>query len=548
MITFIEYLLMLEAKVDDLATKHPEHADAIHKYNAADPTSSKKFLPWLVKQHIAGKVTPEDSRLHSTLNNFDKVKHNLEKKDISRYNFKGLADEVDKHVKKKAEIEAKNNAVDVIHKESNGITAQHIKTKEASQKLYGGGEERGGKKGCERGTSWCVSARSDGNLFHKYGHMYTIHDPNDDNAPYAVHPFNEGGTITSRHNDGDEPHKEVVENNPHLKNAVNAIMKHSAKYIDGQLSLEGSENRRVRERAIRHPLATPEHITKALSLDGSENDGVRQAAIMHPNATSEHITKVMNGDDEYAMAAALSHPKVTPEHITKALGNEHSFVREAAISNPNVTSEHITKALSLDGYKNGLVRRLAITQHPDKVTPEHITQALSLVGPENRVVREQVMLHHDKITSQHITKALSLEGDENSRVRLFAITSKNSKVTPEHITKALSMKVGINDNLRERAINHPNAIPENITHALSLKGDRDRRVRELAISRDNATPENITHALSLKGESNATLRDLAINHKNATPEHVATAMKDDDPLVRTSAMMVAKRFKNKASV
>jgi hypothetical protein len=25
-------------------------------------------------------------------------------------------------------------------------------------------------------------------------------------------------------------------------------------------------------------------------------------------------------------------------------------------------------------------------------------------------------------------------------------------------------------------------------------------------------------------------------------------MKDDDPLVRTSAMMVAKRFKNKASV
>ncbi len=360
MITFIEYLLMLEAKVDDLSTKYPEHADAIQKYNSADPTPTKRFLPWLVKQHIAGKVTPDDSRLHSTLSNFDKVRHNLEMKDISRYNFKGLADEVDKHVKKKAEIEAKKNAVDVIHTESNGITAQHIKTKEASQKLYGGGESRGGKKGCERGTSWCVAARSDGNRFGSYGHMYTIHDPNDDNAPYAVHPFHVGGTITTRHNDGDKPYNDVVEINPKIKNAVDAIMKHSAKNIDSQLSLRGHIRAMARMKAIQHPLATPEHITQAL---GDENPDVRMSAISHKN--------------------------VTPEHITKALGDDDPYIRECAIDHENATPEHITQALSLKGEDNKYVREIAI-EHP-KVTPEHVTQALSLEGDENKRVREEAM-------------------------------------------------------------------------------------------------------------------------------------------------------------
>ena len=358
---------MLEAKVDDLTAKHPEHAEAIRAYNAADPTPTKKLLPWLVKQHIAGHVTPDDARLGSTLKNFDKVKHSLDTKDHSSYHYNDLANVVGDRVKAKMEQEGKKGAVETIHTQPNGITAQHIKTKEASQDLYGGGDERGGKKGCARGTNWCVSARSQYNLFHDYGHMYTIHDPHDDNAPYAVHPFNQ--TITSRHNDGDKPYKGVVRKNPHLKGAVDAIMNHSAKHIDKELDDKDID---VRLAAIRHPKATPEHITKAL---GDDNKWVRTAAIEHPKVTPENITKALGDEDEYVRTAAISHRKATPEHITKALslsGEDNSYYRQLAIRHPKATPEHITKALGDDDRWV----RLGAIEHP-KVTPEHITKALN---------------------------------------------------------------------------------------------------------------------------------------------------------------------------
>jgi t-SNARE complex subunit (syntaxin) len=412
-------MLMIEAKVDDLASKHPEHAEAIRVYNAADPTPTKKFLPWLVNQHIAGNVKPDDPNLHSTLKNFDKIKHTLDNKDHSGYHYNDLANKVGDRVKAKEEQEAKKNAVETIHSEPNGITAQHIKTKEASQDLYGGGEERGGKKGCARGTSWCTSARSGGNAFGQYGHMYTIHDPHDDNAPYAVHPFDYGGaSITSRHNDGDKPYKDVLEQKPHLKNAVNNIMKHSAKHIDEMINSHDEDEVHL---GIKHPNATPEHITKALNHNESY---VRRAAIRHPNATSEHIDKALN--DEYfgIRTQAIRHPKATAEHITKALNDAHYEVRAAAVQHPKVTSKHITKALS-DEHSN--VREAAI-KNPN-ATSEHIAKALN---DEDFFVR-RLAIKNPNATSEHITKALD---DEHHNVRRLAI--KNPNATSEHIAKALN--------------------------------------------------------------------------------------------------------------
>ena len=418
--SFINYLLMLEAKVDDLASKHPEHADAIHKYNSADPTPTKKFLPWLVKQHISGHVTPDDARLHSTLKNFDKVKHGLATKDHTGYkHFNDLADSVEGHVKVKMAAESKKNSVETIHTEpKTGITAQHIKTKEASQKLYGGGNERGGKKGCARGTSWCVSARSEGNLFHNYGHMYTIHDPHDDNAPYAVHPFNNGGTVTSRHNDGDRDHSVEVKRNPKIKKAVDAIMDHSAKHIGKVLD---DKDPVERARAIRHPKATLEHIDKAIN---DERSTVRASAIRHPKATTEHIDRALNDSDQDVRMHAIQHPKATTEHIDRALKDKSANVRAYAMQHPKATTEHISKALN---DKNEFVREQAI-QHP-KATPEHITKALN---DEDEFVRRGA-IQHPKATTEHIDKALN---DEERSVRQEAI--RHPKVTDVHISKALN--------------------------------------------------------------------------------------------------------------
>jgi t-SNARE complex subunit (syntaxin) len=418
--SFINYLLMLEAKVDDLASKHPEHADAIHKYNSADPTPTKKFLPWLVKQHISGHVTPDDARLHSTLKNFDKVKHGLTTKDHTGYkHFNDLAKSVEGRVKTKMKAEGKKNAVDTIHTESDtGITAHHIKTKEASQELYGGGNERGGKKGCARGTSWCVSARSEGNLFHNYGHMYTIHDPHDDNAPYAVHPFNSGGTVTSRHNDGEHHYGVVVKRNPKIKKAVDAIMDHSAKHIGKVLD---DKDPVARKRAIEHPKATPEHIDKAIN---DEKFTVRQAAIKHPKATTEHIDRALNDEEPSVREQAVRHPKATTEHISKALNDKAAQVRREAIQHPKATTEHISKALN---DKDDFVRGFAV-KHP-KATPEHITKALN----DKDVMVRREAIQHPKATTEHIDKALN---DEERSVRQEAI--RHPKVTDDHISKALN--------------------------------------------------------------------------------------------------------------
>jgi hypothetical protein len=403
MVSFIDYMLMIEAKVDDLVAKHPEHAEAIRAYNAADPTPTKKFLPWLTKQHIAGNVTPDDVRLVSTLQHFDKVKHQLDKKDHSGYHYNDLANAVGDRVKAKLEADTKKNAVETIHKEPNGITAQHIKTNEASQDLYGGGSERGGKKGCARGTSWCVSARSKDNHFGDYGHMYTIHDPNDDNAPYAVHPFSDGGRITSRHNDGDKPYKEVVNKNPKIKNAVDKIMQHSSKHID---SLINSNNDDEVYQGVSHPNATPDHITKAFN---NSDWNVRAAAARHPNATSEQITKALNDKSAGVREDAIKHPNATSEQITKALGHKHPNVRAAAISNPNATAEHVRKALN----DKSVSVRISAIRHP-KVTPEQITKALD---DKDDLVRSTA-IQHPNATAEHIDKAMN---DENHYVRNAAM-------------------------------------------------------------------------------------------------------------------------------
>jgi len=337
MISFINYLLMIEAKVDDLVAKHPEHEEAIRAYHAADPSPTKKFLPWLVKQHMAGNVTPNDVRLGSTLQHFDKVKHQLDNKDHSGYHYNDLANTVGDRVKSKLEADAKKNSVETIHKEPSGITAQHIKTKEASQDLYGGGEHRGGKKGCARGTNWCVSARSEKNMFHSYGPMYTIHDSHDENAPYAVHPFNNNGTITSRHNDGDEPYKEVVNNNPRISKAVNKIMQHASRHVGEMLS---HEDHKVRAKALQSPIVSSEHLHKALS---DPHFSVREAAAGHPSATAEHVGKALEDKDEYVRRLAAMHPSATEDHINKALGDKNELVRMAALHNPNSTPKHLIK-------------------------------------------------------------------------------------------------------------------------------------------------------------------------------------------------------------
>ena len=59
----IETVELIEGKVDDLAAQNPDIP--VRDYAAKDPTPTKKFLVWLVKQHKLKNVIPNDPDLES---------------------------------------------------------------------------------------------------------------------------------------------------------------------------------------------------------------------------------------------------------------------------------------------------------------------------------------------------------------------------------------------------------------------------------------------------------------------------------------------------
>ena len=185
--------ILIESKIDDLKNSNPSISNHIDAYADMDTSPTKKFVPWLVSQHKKGNVTSNNSNVSHVIRNFDKYKNLHKIQDHSSMNYQDVEDKVlpliggpstRKEIEKQQSVEGTENIFD-----SNNIKAFAIKTKSASQNLYGGGTERGGEVGGARGTAWCVSARSEDCLFGRYGPMYTIHNKDDDFAPYAVHPI-----------------------------------------------------------------------------------------------------------------------------------------------------------------------------------------------------------------------------------------------------------------------------------------------------------------------------------------------------------------------
>lgn len=154
---FIEALLQA-AKVDDFQAKYPEIADEIQSVNDADPSSTKKYLEWGVKQLRKGS---SPAQVSDAIKKFHAAQPRLENKDIGQY---GSADEVTnavlsigeaKSVHKKMKREQARKDADYVWEDPDGrFLLIHPKTAEASIH-YG------------KGTQWCISAEKD-NAFDEY--------------------------------------------------------------------------------------------------------------------------------------------------------------------------------------------------------------------------------------------------------------------------------------------------------------------------------------------------------------------------------------------
>ncbi len=226
---FLAEMLLLEGKIDNLKAQNPSLHREIDQYTAADPSPTKKFVPWLVSQHKKGNVTPDHPDLHAVLGNYDRYKNIHGIKDHTSKTFQEVHSTIMPLVgtgSTKTEIADQGHVK--IH-DSGDVQAYHVANKEASQKFYGGGPEAG-----PTNTRWCVSARSDRCRYEEspYGKLYTIHVKGDPDSPYAVHPGHEDkktGSITNRHNKGDKEIDDQLRSNPkiaRLKPAIDAIRKH----------------------------------------------------------------------------------------------------------------------------------------------------------------------------------------------------------------------------------------------------------------------------------------------------------------------------------
>jgi len=360
--TFNEFLL--EARVDDLKKSNPDIADSIDKYNAIDPSPTKKYLPWLVKQHKGGyldDVSHDDikSTLTRHMNNPSKLKP-----DIGVYNYEGLKSDVDKNTTdtKTEKKTIANKNLEKIH-DADGVQAFHVKTRAAAIRRYGHGKEQG--------THWCVAADSEDNAFGNYGkHMFGIEKKGDPNSPYAYHPENEhvagdGGSITTGKNDGERPTKDVVTKNPWMKPIIDKARPIVAKAAE--------ENKRGIEFENKCRYGNDQSIiSKALDKD-HPHPFAAEIAAGNKNASEGNLIKALGHDNpDVALSAASNTGKnVNDNVLNKAIKHPHSYVRRAAYINP-VASEAI--------MKNGIDHRddahgWAVMENPN-ITKNILTRAL----------------------------------------------------------------------------------------------------------------------------------------------------------------------------
>ena len=359
---FLAEMFLLEGKIDDLKAQNPSLHREIDRYTDADPSPTKKFVPWLVSQHKKGNVTPDHPDLHQVLGNYDRYKNIHGIKDHASKTFQEVHSTIMPLIgtgSTKAEIAERGHVK--IH-DSGDIQAYHVANKEASQKFYGGGPDVG-----PTNTTWCVSARSEDCLYEKrpYGKLYTIHVKGDPDSPYAVHPGYENtvsGSITTRHNDGDNEIDNELRSNPKiakLKPAIDAIRKHydplafrlandhdltkdeidttmsSSKY---QKHLLQNPHSRVTLAALNHPKANSATTWKGAQHHDSQ---VAMAALNHPKADNETTWKAAQHHDPQVTLAALNHPKADNETTWGAARHHDPQVAMAALNHPkadNITT------------------------------------------------------------------------------------------------------------------------------------------------------------------------------------------------------------------
>ncbi len=395
-------------KSQGIRTGHREFWDK--QIRDHDPTPNKEYASWISQKYASGGIRHHEdigSRVGPSLEIYHK--HKLKKtleahgvpKDIGAIkNITHLEDSVDKLPSLHKNDNQKVNDSEVTKHDEEHWKVYTPHTAEASKK-YGAG------------TKWCTAAKNY-NRFKSYNdkgpmHIYVPKKPKYPGEKYQGHR----GSFSFM-NEKDEPvnSDEVFRGRASPHDERHGV---SEEYITKIMSSPDHVHERFK--ALDHPKVTPEHITKVLSLSGKNNEGLRTKAMRHDKVTREHISTGLNDESYTVREAAIQHHIATPEHITKALslkGNENEWIRRLAVQHPNVTTKHITKALSL---KDDVGVRID-AMRSSKATREHISTGLA---DKNEWVRTHAVAHRNASPDQ-ILKGLE---DESYTVHKAARENPN---------------------------------------------------------------------------------------------------------------------------
>lgn len=370
---FLAEMFLLEGKIDDLKAQNPSLHREIDQYTDADPSPTKKFVPWLVSQHKKDNVTPNHPDLHAILANYDKYKNIHGIKDHATKTFQEVHSTIMPLIgtgSTKAEIANQGHVK--IH-DSGDIQAYHVANKKASQKFYGGGPKAG-----PTNTTWCVSARSEDCLYEEspYRKLYTIHVKGDPDSPYAVHPgheYKQTGSITNRHNDGDNDIDTQLQTNPkiaRLKPAIDVIRKH---YDPFGFRLANDHDHDLTKDEIDTAMSSSKYQKHLLKNPHSH---IIMAALNHPKADNETTRRAAEHQNPQVALAALNHPKADDGTTWRAARNHNPQVALAALNHPKAddattwrAAEHqdpkvVMAALNHPKADNGTTWRAAQHQDP----------------------------------------------------------------------------------------------------------------------------------------------------------------------------------------
>lgn len=577
--------MLTEATGDDInrvAKHHPDvDRETIQKYaDEADPKQGKgsRYIDWLVKGHKQGTHSTEDTfRLKAALDNFEKYKPKLEKKDIGQYkHVSELEDAVHPHLgvmSARAEGDAKTywgkpEHHEKIFDDGAGLQVFHTKTAEASKAIYGGGHNAGG---CH--TSWCTAARSEHNRFDHYSDggknpLYQIHTP--DGKVYQDEFSGDYSGGLRGANDTSVSRSDLVKAHPNLMHVPAFQGKDISYTAPGPKISEALHNEAKKgnyKTVLDHPAVETEHLHTI--LDNAHDSKYRMATLEHPKADASIVSR--HADYEHLSGEEadklINHPHFGEEHIQKILGHEsYDNTKRALFNSDKLNRGHIEQAMNSDIYSShALAAAHPLTTDEDRIKMISDQKAvhanfISLKSPDsisavykdghkasvsdNQNSPSHVVEHAYHSSSGDYAKGL-LAMHKNAPASVISDHIKNAghesaievlknqkSISSEHIKQAFDRPHML---IKQAAIRHASAPAE--VHEEAMKNPSFHG--SISVSKA-ASPDHL-HELS-KSEHSFIRQNVAEN-KNTSKETLSNLAADQDKDVATAAEKQLKKRK-----